>query len=230
MTEGIVAETAVTQAPVETIVAPQPTEKMLRQAQVDEIVKNAKIDAIESYKRRQAQEQQSYSDVAPQRSAISDEDIKRVAGDEIKQHFSKIQKEAEERTNAAEAQRIVTAFKDKVSAGRDKIPDFDSVTNGVALQHYPNVVHLLAEHVDNTAEVLYHLAQNRTKLHLLESTCAHNAADAIYEVKKLAESIKANDNASKVRSANAPLSQSRPSTGMDSGVLDITALKAKYRG
>ena len=230
MDNSIVAEPAVAQAPVEAVVASQPTEKMLGQAQVNEIVKNAKFEAVESYKRRQAQEQQPYTEVTTPRSGISDEDIKRVAGDEIKQHFGKLQKEAEERSNAEAAQRLVSMFKDKVSAGRDKYADFDNVTGSVALQHYPNVVHLLAEHVDNVPDVLYHLAQNRTKLHLLESACAHNAPDAIYEVKKLAESIKANNESSQVRNANTPLSQTRPSAGMDSGVLTMADLKKRYKG
>jgi len=210
-------------------VAPQQSQKMIPQAELNEIVRNAKIDAIESYKRQQAQDQSYREPVA--RSSITDDDVKRVAGDEIKQHFSKIQREAEERHNATEAQRIVNQFKDKVTAGRDKFADFDQVTGNVAMQHYPNVVQLLAEHTDNTAEVLYHLAQNRTKLVALESACAHYAPDAIHEVKKLADSIKANDQAAQVRNANSPLSQTRPSTtGTDSGALSFADLKRKYRG
>ncbi len=117
-------------------------------------------------------------------------------------------------------------------AGKDKFEDFESVTSNVAMQYYPNVVQLLAEHVDNTADVLYHLAKNRDKLYRLESLSGHNQTDAVYEMKRLAESIKANDEALKTSNPNAPLSQQRPSnTGTDSGAtLSMTDLKRKYRG
>lgn len=218
-------------------------EKMVPQSQVNEIVGNAKREAaeraIETYRRQQAQsasqvqaEPQYQGYANPARNA-SEEDVKRVANDEIKKHFDQLKQEAQERMSVAEANRVVSLFKEKVLAGKDKYEDFDTVAGSVAMQHYPNVVHLLAEHVDNSADVLYHLAKNRSKLSQLEFTCAHNSPDAIYEIKRLSDSIKANDDASQMKNAKAPLSQTRPSNiGTDSGggSLSIADLKRKYRG
>jgi len=214
----------------------QATEKMVPQSQVNEIVGNAKREAaeraIEAYKRQQAQQTSSTQQHEPRDyRGMSEEDIKRVSGNEIKRHLSEMEQQAQERANIEAANRIVGMFVDKVMAGKDKYEDFESVTGNVAMKCYPNVVQLLAENVDNTADVLYHLAKNRTKLYELESTCSHNPPDAIYEIKRLSESIKANDQSSQSKNANAPLSQNRPSnTGTDSGgSLSMSDLKRKYR-
>lgn len=220
--------------------AVQTTEKMVPQSQVNEIVGNAKREAaeraVEAYRQQQtrlANESQNASQFNTVSSArnLSEDDIKRVTDGEIKRHFEQLQQEAQERVNVAEANRVVNLFKEKIVAGKDKYDDFEPVAGNVAMQYYPNVVQLLAEHVDNAADVLYYLAKNRTKLHQLESTCAHNAPDAIYDIKRLSESIKDNEQSSQVKHSNAPLSQQRPSnTGTGSGALSMSDLKRKYRG
>lgn len=212
-------------------------EKMIPQSQVNEIVGSAKREAaeraVEAYKRSQSQSatqqnQQSQEQILYR--GTSEDDIKRVAGDEIKKHFSQIEQEAQERAHLDAANRIVGMFRDKVVAGKDKFEDFDSVTSNVAMQRYPNVVQLLAEHVDNTADVLYHLAKNRDKLYRLEALSEHSSGDAVYEIKRLADSIKSNEESAQSRNPNAPLSQQRPSnTSAESGVLSMADLKRKYR-
>jgi len=204
----------VNQAPAETSI--QQSEKMIPQSQVNEIVGSAKREAaeraVEAYKRSRAQSapQQGYQalEQSSQRNA-SEDDIKRVAGDEIKKHFSQMEQEAQERAHLDAANRIVGVFRDKIVAGKDKFEDFDSVTSNVAMQRYPNVVQLLAEHVDNTADVLYHLAKNRDKLYRLEALSGHSSGDAVYEIKRLADSIKSNEDSAQTRQANTPLSQQR---------------------
>jgi hypothetical protein len=214
----------------------QATEKMVPQSQVNEIVGSAKREAaekaVEAYKRQNSPTQEPQAQDQNYRRGVSEDDITRVTDDRIKQHFSKIEQEAQERANAEAANRIVGMFRDKIVAGKEKFEDFESVTGNVAMQYYPNVVQLLAEHVDNTADVLYHLAKNRDKLYRLESLSSHNSSDAIYEIKRLADSIKANSESSQMKNPNAPLSQQRPSnTGTDSGaVLSMSDLKRKYRG
>lgn len=214
------------------------SEKMVPQSQVNEIVGNAKREAaeraVEAYKRQATQASPQYENVSKPHlpHGISEDDIKRVTGDEIKKHFGQLQQDAQERANIEQANRIVGIFKDKIVAGKDRYEDFESVTGNVEMQYYPNVVQLLAEQVDNSADVLYHLAKNRDKLYRLEALCGHNARDAIHEVKRLSDSIKANDQTSQTRNANAPLSQQRPSnTGTDSGsTLSMSDLKRRYRG
>lgn len=224
------------QTPVEPMI--QSNEKMVPQSQVNEIVGNAKREAaeraVEAYKRQQTQfapAQASHAHETNSPRGVSEDDIKRVTGDEIKRHFSQIEQEAQERANVDAANRIVGMFRDKIVAGKDKFEDFESVTGNVAMQYYPNVVQLLAEHVDNTADVLYHLAKNRDKLYRLEALSGHNSTDAVYEIKRLSESIKANEDGSRTKNPNAPLSQQRPSnTSTDSGgSLSMSDLKRKYR-
>jgi hypothetical protein len=217
---------------------PVVTEKMISQSQVNDIVGSAKREAaeraVEAYKKQQAQSasasQQQFQEQVSHRN-MSEDDIKRVTDDRIKTHFTQLEQEAQERANVDAANRIVGMFRDKIIAGKDRYEDFENVTGNVAMQYYPNVVQLLAEHVDNSADVLYHLAKNRDKLYRLEGLSSHNSSDAIYEIKRLSDSIKANEQGSKMKDSNTPLSQQRPSnTGTDSGSsLSMTDLKRKYR-
>jgi len=220
-----------TQTPVET--ATQAQERLFKQAELNEIVGRAKHEAVESYKRQNQQVPQQapqYSN-APTSKTLSEDDVKRLTGEELNRHREEWTRESQERMNAEAAERIVNSYKEKISAGKEKYEDFEAVTNNVDMRYYPNVVQLLAEHVDNSHDVLYDLAKNRSKLYQLESTCQHNPQDAIYEIKRLAESIKANETHSSMTTARAPLSQQRPSnTGTDSGnTLSMRDLKKKYR-
>jgi hypothetical protein len=213
------------------------TEKMVPQSQVNEIVGHAKREAaeraVEAYKRQaSAQYENTQQQQTSSHRGLSEDDVKRMAGDEIKKTFGQLQEEAQERANIEAANRIVGVFKDKIVAGKGRYDDFDTVTGNVAMQHYPNVVQLLAEQVDNTADVLYHLANNRDKLYRLEALSQHNTPDAIHEIKRLSESIKANEQSLQAKNVKAPLSQQRPSnTGTDPGnALSMADLKRKYRG
>lgn len=220
-----------TQTPVET--ATQAQERLFKQAELNEIVGRAKHEAVESYKRQNQQVSQQapqYSN-APTSKTLSEDDVKRLTGEELNRHREEWTRESQERMNAEAAERIVNSYKEKISAGKEKYEDFEAVTNNVDMRYYPNVVQLLAEYVDNSHDVLYDLAKNRSKLYQLESTCQHNPQDAIYEIKRLSDSIKANETHSKMTTARSPLSQQRPSnTGTDSGnTLSMRDLKAKYR-
>jgi hypothetical protein len=204
----------------------QAQERLFKQSELNEIVGRAKYEAVESFKRQQQQPPQSHNS-----KSLSEDDIKRLTGEELSRQRDQWTKEAQEKADADIAQRIVNSYKEKIAPGKDKYQDFEAVTNNVDMRYYPNVVQLLAEYVDNSHDVIYDLAKNRTKLYQLESTCNHNPQDAIYEIKRLSDSIKANDANSQIRNSNSPLSQQRPSnTGTDSSnTLSIRDLKKKYR-
>ena len=211
----------------------QATERVFKQSELNEIVGRAKHEAVESFKRQQTQQQQQYQQNHEQQAVrgLSEDDVRRLTGEELTKHRDTWTREAQERSDAEAAQRIVNAYKEKIAAGKEKYEDFEAITNNVDMRYYPNVVQLLAEYVDNSSDVLYELAKNRTKLHQIESVCSHNPQDAIYEIRRLADSIRANEQSSQMKHANAPLSQQRPSnTGTDSGnSLSIRDLKRKYR-
>lgn len=212
-------------------------ERMFAQSQVDKIVGAAKHEAIEAYKRTQSQPTQQYqsndthSNYRNDNRGLTEEDARRIADEALNSNLSKMQQAADNHANTEAANRIVSSYKNKIAAGQEKYEDFANVTNKVNMGKYPNVVRMLAENVDNASEVLYHLAQNRTKLRDLEYTYEHNDEDGIYDMMRLAESIKANNQSANSRQANQPLSQQRSSSaGSDSKALSMKDLKRKYTG
>lgn len=216
----------------------QQQEKLLPQSQVNDIVGNAKREAaqraVENYKAQLARESEdSYSqNQHPSNDyRLNPEEVRKYAEEEVKKHFSQIQEDMHRRSNEELAQRIVKDFSEKIASGPEKYQDFSQVTSDVNMGDYTGVVQLLATHVDNADDVLYHLAQNRLKLGNLEDSFNRRPNEAIFEIKRLSKSLKENQQASQMRTANSPLSQQRPSQfGTDSGrVLSMRDLKAKYK-
>jgi len=216
-----------------------PVEKMVPQSQVNDIVRRrtqeAAERAVENYKSeqqtRRAEPVSSDSSYNQTSKGISEDDVRRLTSEELDRKREQWSREQQEKLDSETAQRIVDAYRRKIEPGREKYQDFETVTNSVDMRYYPNVVQLLAEHVDNSHDVLYELARDRRKLYDLESICLHNASDGIYEIKRLADSIKANEQVSQTRQPNAPLTQQRPSnTGTDSAPLSIRDYKRMYKG
>ncbi len=227
-----------TQAQVAPIAEQQSNERVFKQSELNEIVGKVRQEsaekAVENFKRQQAQSSNfapSAYDSSPSSRGISEDDIRRLTGEELDKKREQWTREQQEKLNAEEAQRIVDTYRRKIEPGREKYQDFENVTNSLDMRYYPNVVQLLAEQVDNSHDVLYELARNRSKLMQLESMCAHNPADGIYEIKRLADSIKANEQTAQTRHPKAPLTQQRPSnTGTDSAPLSVRDYKKMYRG
>jgi hypothetical protein len=211
-----------------------PGEKMLRQSEVNDIVGRAKQDAasraVEQYKRSQETSSQNQSTQhSPQ---MSEERFRQVAAEEAQRVRDQERSEWQTKSETENAQRIVKSFYDKMAAGKEKYDDFDKVTGEIDLQTFPNVVQLLAEHLDNPHDVLYEFGKNALKMEQLERLAERSPRMAIAEARRMAESIKANDSAQGRRTPNAPLSQQRPSNvGTDSGTaLSMRDLKARYKG
>lgn len=229
------ATPGVTEQPAQeqSVQAAQANERLFKQSELNEIVGRAKHDAVETFKRQQAQQGQQQSNAPAQQQysnrALSEDDVRRLTSEELTRQREDWERQTLERQHADAAQKIVNSYKDKISAGKDKYQDFETVTGSVDMRYYPNVVQLLAEHVDNAHDILYDLAQNRYKLNNLEAICERTPQDAIYEIRRLSDSIKANESVSQMKTSNAPLSQQKPSAGLDSGVLSIRDLKMKYR-
>ena len=117
-----------------------------------------------------------------------------------------------------------------MSEGAQKYEDFQETVADLELQHYPSIVQLLADHVDNAADVLYELAKNRSKISVLDFAYNKNPKDAIYEIKKLSKSIKANEEALQMKMPNSPSSKTKISPSSGSSQPSMAELKAKYRG
>lgn len=218
-------------APMETST---PSEKSLPQSQVNELVGRAKHEAIESYKRQQANSQ---GQAAPSNyrnenaESMSESNYRKIAAEEAQRLRDQWVSDANSRSEQDNAQRIVQTFWDKMAAGKDSYEDFDKVTSDIEYARFPNVVQLLAEHIDNSHDVLYELGKDRLKMAQLEQLSQMSPKDALVHTRRLAESIKENQAANRMKYPNAPLSQQRPSTsGTESGgALSFAQLKAKYR-
>lgn len=222
-------------------VAEAPKERSFSQTEVNDLIKRVKHETAEKTARlhqeqpQYAQEkfgtQQPYQ-VAQSPQAMDEERYRRLAAEEFDKRRDQYTAEQQAKFEQDNAQRIVKNFYDKTAAGKEKYDDFEKITGDIELARFPNVVQLLAEHVDNSHDVLYELGKNRLKMAQLEQLSFMSPKDAIVEAQRLAASIKDNEDASNRRQPNAPLSQQRPSNvGTDSSnAMSMRDLKAKYRG
>jgi hypothetical protein len=220
----------------------QPEEKLFRQSEINDIVKRAKYGAVEDYKRKVAErpdyvrqkEGDDYSlnqNQSQIRNAqLTPDDVRRMAVEESQRLRDEWIHDAQRKEQETQAQRIVQEFFTKLSTGKDKYQDFDKVVGDIDYGRFPNVVQLANSHVDNTHDVMYELGKDRTKLAMLEQLVHMSPRDAIVQIQRLSQSIKDNESAGKMRHANEPLSQMRPSNaGMDNGALSVKDLRNKYR-
>lgn len=205
-------------------------EKMLRQSEVNEIVGRVRQEAnakLDDYKRSQEVSKQQPSSQKESSSEMNEDRVRKVFAEEAK----RLREEAQSQSDEQSAHRIVKNFYDKISVGKQKYDDFDKVIGDIDLRRFPNTVHMLAENLDNSHDVLYELSKNRAKLASIEMTAREFPQEALHDLHRLSESIRKNEDHSNRREANAPLHQQRPSNiGTDSGgILSMRDLRNKYR-
>ena len=216
-------------------VATPKSERIFKQEDVNEIVKRAKYEAVESFKRKALQQpdyaaQQYGQPVGAPSNMLPESEIRRLAAEEAQRLHESLIGEYRSKNEAEAARAIVEKFYTKVNAGKEKYTDFDDVTGDMELKQFPNVVQLLAEHIENSGDVLYELGRNRLKLAQLEALSERSPRDAIREAKRLADSIRENEKAASIKSPNAPLSQQRPSNvSTESGVLSVADYRAMHK-
>lgn len=212
-----------------------PEERSFRQSEVSDIVKNAKRDAVETYRRMQAQQpqyvEQKYGDNTVNTPNNVGNDFRKIVSEEIQRSREEWEKNAIDRMNYDNAQKTLNNFYSKVSQGREKYQDFDTVTGDIQLDKFPNVVQLLGDHAENSADILYELGKDMIKMSNLEDLAIKSPKGAIAAVSRLSQSIKDNEAAKNLKIPNQPLSQLRPSnTGTDSGPMSVSDYRKKYRG
>lgn len=180
-----------------------PIEKTIPQSVVDNIVKQAKHHAYEQGKKAVKEElaQQPINIPATQASttSITTEDVQ-----------SMIANHTAQQANEWQAQQIAQQFLGKLTAAKDKYPDFEETLATLEVHKFPEVVQL-ANNFDNTADIMYELAKNPTKAVLLKQCAQLNPNLATMEIQRLSDSIKQNQTAKQAPSAQPPLSQLTPS-------------------
>lgn len=238
MTDGL--ENVVQAAPETSIPETSaPVERTFKQSEVNDLIGRVKHETEQKVLRRQQEQSSQYQAQRQEESyqrpnnsyAVNEESIRKMAAEEAQRLRDNWLADAQSRSEQEYAQKTVANFWDKVSQGKAKYDDFDKVTGDIEFARFPNVVQLLAEHLDNSGDVLYELGKNRLKMAQLEQLSMLSPRDAIVEAKRLSDSIKNNEDAVRMKQPNAPLSQQRPSlTGTDAGnTLSMRDLKAKYR-
>jgi hypothetical protein len=218
-------------------------ERLFKQSEVNDIVKRVKHETTESYKRMANEQphylQQKIGDTTPQQvdrgsyqetSNLQLDQVKRMIAEETQRLGNEERQRAQRMAQEQESQRIATEFLGKLNTGKEKYQDFDNVMAGIDLPSYSNAV-WIANMVDNTSDVWYHLANDPIKLESINSMASRSPQAALNAVRRLSQSIKDNDTAKNTKLPNEPLRQLRPSnTGTDNGDWSVAAARAKYKG
>lgn len=163
----------------------------------------------------------------------SDKDVDRTTIQEVvsesigelirknKEEQEKKFRQQEEESALGKANEIIKEFSSRLEAGKDRYEDFSEKVGSLPLAKIPEIVQLALK-VDNTADVMYELAENPSKmLNIAKLANDYGEEFALKEMNKLSNSIKANDYALNKQKPNKPLSQASPSVkaGKDMGVM-----------
>jgi hypothetical protein len=210
------------------VVPPQaqgvPEEKVLKQSEVNELLVRLKHEAYEKGKLDAlAQNTQMPRSETPQQMG----GMPQITDDHIR---SLISDEAQKKADMAGVQQTLSNFVDQMGSGKDKYSDFDETVAKLGnLQHIPHIVKMAAD-TGIAGDVMFELGRNPGKVASLTTLAYINPHLAEQEMKKLVDSIKANEQGSQEPSAREPLSHAKPSTvGTDSGQTTVRDLRKKYR-
>lgn len=199
-------------------------EKMVPQSTVDSLIKGIKAEAYQKGK-SDAASSQTVSQAAPQSHPGQAPDIKKMVAEEAQSFIQGLHNEAIERQHAEEGKRIAQEFIGKLDADKSNYQDFDSKVGKLPFKDITDII-TMANSVDNTAGIMYELAENPLKLASLNQLAKLNPQLAMTEMQKLSRSIQLNQAAKNVSMPNEPLSQVRPSPiGTDNGSLTLTDMK-----
>jgi hypothetical protein len=220
----------------EPVSATEKQERLFTQQEVNDLVGRNKKEAVERFQRQQmARMSQSQADPGTdiQQNATqyaSPDQIRRIAAEESQKLMEKSRDDAQRNAQQESAQRIANEFFTKLSTGKEKYQDFEKVLGDVEFQAIPHVVEL-ANMSDNTADIMYELAKNPTKIANIQQLISISPRLAYAEMQRLSQSIKDNESAAQTKLPKDPLSQIRPSsnTGADNGALSVRDLRSKYR-
>lgn len=200
-----------------------PEEKVLKQSEVNELVGRIKHEAYEKGKREALT--QSTQDVRPQNGAQSMGGMPQFTEEQIRQIIAD---EAQKQAQMDGVKNTISNFVNQMEAGKGKYSDFDETVAKLGnLQTIPHIVKMATD-TGIAGDVIYELGRNPGKVASLTTLAYINPDLAMQEMKKLVDSIKVNEQASKEPSVNEPLSQVKPSTvGTDNGSNSVRDLRRK---
>jgi hypothetical protein len=197
-----------------------PEEKVLKQSEVNELIGRIKHEA---YTKGLAAAQQA-AQAQPQGGGMGG--MPQVTEDQVRQMIAD---EAQKQNQVAAAHKTLTNFADQMSTGKGKYSDFDeTVANLGDMKNLLHVVELATE-TGIAGDVMFELGKNPSKVASLTTLAYINPQLAKIEMKRLADSIKANEQASQTPNAAEPLSQIKHSStvGKDNGSNTVRDLRRK---
>lgn len=202
-------------------------ERLLSQSEVNDLVGKAKHAYYEKGKRDALEESTRAQQPPPQNGGGSMGGMPQLTEEQVRQMIAD---EAQRQNQVAAAHGMLTNFANQMGTGKGKYSDFDeTVANLGDLRNISHVVQLATE-TGIAGDVMYELGRNPGKVASLTTLAYINPQLAKAEMKKLADSIKTNEQAKDVPSVDEPLSQVKPSTvGTDSGSKTVRDLRKKYR-
>lgn len=221
------------QQPDPTPTVSQATEKMIPQSQADAIIKTRIKETADKTEQRVRQEYASYvpapSSMGGMTSApsLTKEEVEKIATDAANKQHQSLADQYQKSEAQRQGQKTIDEIMTKLSTAKDKYPDFDEKVGPLFSEHLGDIW-VLANGVENTADVMYHLSENVEKISLIDGLIRRDPTGALARrsLAKMAESIKLNEQATNVKTPNAPLSQIKPSpVGTDNGSTTINDLR-----
>lgn len=205
-------------------------ERTFKQSEVNDLIGRAKNEAVERFKRETSMASHQTPPQVPQYNApqpvqqssqyngMSEQEYRRITAEEIQRSREEWSQEEMRRSEEQNAHRIASEFFQKVSTGDGGREGFEKILSesGLDLRSIPFHVQL-ANMVDNTREVMVDLAQNPTKIGIIQNLididlrAGRQPNLALAEIKRLSKSIKDNEQAGRYKAPNDPLTQLRPS-------------------
>lgn len=139
----------------------------------------------------------------------------------------------QEMAKKAAGDALANQFFGKLDAGKNKYPDFEEkvapLRQAFAQGQLAHIA-LMANGADNTADIIYDLANNKGKIGNLLSLAQQSPGLAQAEINNLSQSIKTNETAQQQSNPSEPLSHLKPSTSSaDNSQQSISALRNMYR-
>jgi len=217
---------------------PAPTaEEMIPKSHVSAIVAKTKKEALDKQQRAlHAEFEKRLQELQQQSQSNSQSTVGGINQAPTPQQLEKmIIETANKLSTNAVAQQVALQFESKIDALRNVDPEFGDLYDSLNIQAHAYLVPTLNS-FDNTAEIVRELASNPHKFaEILMLSAAQSPELAKKSLAKISQSIKANQEAAKIKHAPEPItpSKSTTNTGIDNGqqsVADLQRLIAKRRG
>lgn len=194
----------------------QPAEKLLRQSEVNDLVGSAKHTSYEKGKQDALAELQKQQNV---NTSVQQPTVNQQAVNQPMQLTPEQERKlADQAYQRLQNDQLVNQFAVKMTHGQQKYSDFEKVVTPLQMQNIPHVVQL-ANGFENTADIMYDLGKNPSKVSNLMVLAQINPQLARDEMQRLSDSIKKNETAlANQKDVREPLSQVKSSNvGAGSG-------------